>query len=73
MRQPARQAAMGGHGGQGLAAKGNGAGRDGLHAGQAAQQGGLARAIGADDGDDLAAVDLQVDAVQHFDAPVARA
>ena len=46
---------------------------DRLDAGEAAQQRGLAGAVGADDGDDLAGVDREVDAVQHLDAAVAGA
>ena len=46
---------------------------DRLNAGEAAQQRGLAGAVRADDGDDLAGVHREVDAVQHLDAAVARA
>ena len=46
---------------------------DRLDAGEAAEQRGLAGAVGADDGDDLAGVDREVDAVQHLDAAVAGA
>ena len=39
-------------------------------AGDGAQRGGLARAVGADQGDDLAVGHLQADAAQRLDAAV---
>ena len=66
-------ALVGRDGGEALAAEGDGAAGDRLDAGEAAQERRLAGAVGADDGDDLAGVDREVDAVQHLDAAVARA
>ena len=57
----------------GRPSKQDAAGGDRLHAGDRAQQRGLAGAVGADQRDDLAGRDLERDAVQRLDAAVAAA
>src|SRR5690606_35085418 len=48
----------------------NGAGGHGLNAGHRAQEGGLARAVGADQGDNFAPANVQADALERLDSPV---
>jgi hypothetical protein len=73
LRQPASDAAPGGDARKIVAPEGDRPARSRVDTRQAAQKRGLARAVRADHGDDLARVHRKVDAVQHFDPPVAGA
>ena len=72
LRDEAEGEAGGGmRGGEGLAVEGEGAGVGGAEAGDQGQGGGLAGAVGAEESEEFAAGEVEGDAVEGGEGPVA--